>query len=215
MNFLRNFLASFLGSLTALIFIISLGFILIAGIASVATFDKNILQGEIPSNSILNLDLDKDVYDNIPVTQEFEEILGFSPEIIKFLDLINAIELAGDNKDIKGINLKSQSPKMGWSQALTIRKSLQKFKDKGKFIYSYGDFFSQKGYYLASVSDSIFLNPLGNVELRGLGAEVLYYKKLQKKYGFKMEVVRHGKYKSAVEPYLDDKMNKSVFLISG
>lgn len=207
MNFLRNFLASFLGSLTALIFIISLGFILIAGIASVATFDKNILQGEIPSNSILNLDLDKDVYDNIPVTQEFEEILGFSPEIIKFLDLINAIELAGDNKDIKGINLKSQSPKMGWSQALTIRKSLQKFKDKGKFIYSYGDFFSQKGYYLASVSDSIFLNPLGNVELRGLGAEVLYYKKLQEKYGFKMEVVRHGKYKSAVEPYLDDKMS--------
>ena len=91
------------------------------------------------------------------IENKFEEILGVSPEIIKFLDLINAIELATENKDIKGINLKSQSPKMGWSQALTIRKSLQKFKDKGKFIYSYGDFFSQKGYYLASVSDSIFL----------------------------------------------------------
>ena len=207
MNFFKNFLASFLGSISALIFIISLGFFLVAGIASVATFDKNILQGEIASNSILNLDLDKDVYDNIPITQEFEEILGISPEIIKFIDLINAIQLAGDNKDIKGINLKSQSPKMGWSQALTVRKSLQKFKDKGKFIYSYGDFFSQKGYYLTSVSDSIFLNPMGNVELRGLGAEVLYYKQLQEKYGFKMEVIRHGKYKSAVEPYLDDKMS--------
>ena len=207
MNFFRNFLASFLGSITALLFIISLGFFLLAGIASVATFDKNVIQGGISSNSILNLDLDKDVYDNIPVTQEFEEILGVSPEIIKFLDLINAIELASDNENIKGINLKSQSPKMGWSQALTIRKSLQKFKDKGKFIYCYGDFFSQKGYYLASVSDSIFLNPMGNIELRGLGAEVLYYKQLQEKYGFKMEVVRHGKYKSAVEPYLDDKMS--------
>ena len=207
MNFFRNFLASFLGTTTALIFMISIGFFLIAGIASVATFDKNILQDEITSNSILNLDLDKDVYDNIPATQEFEEILGISPEIIKFMDLINAIELATDNKDIKGINLKSQSPKMGWSQALTIRKSLQKFKDKGKFIYSYGDFFSQKGYYLTSVSDSIFLNPMGNVELKGLGAEVLYYKKLQEKYGFKMEVIRHGKYKSAVEPYLNDKMS--------
>ena len=207
MNFFRNFLASFLGSITALLFIISLGFFLLAGIASVATFDKNVIQGGISSNSILNLDLDKDVYDNIPVTQEFEEILGVSPEIIKFLDLINAIELASDNENIKGINLKSQSPKMGWSQALTIRKSLQKFKDKGKFIYCYGDFFSQKGYYLASVSDSIFLNPMGNIELRGLGAEVLYYKDLQEKYGFKMEVVRHGKYKSAVEPYLDDKMS--------
>ena len=209
MNFFRNFLASFLGSISALILIISLVFFLLAGIASVATFDKNILQDEITSNSILNLDLDKDVYDNIPITQEFEEILGVSPEIIKFLDLINAIESAGNNKDINGINLKSQSPKMGWAQALTIRKSLQKFKDKGKFIYSYGDFFSQKGYYLASVSDSIFLNPMGNIELRGLGAEVLYYKQLQEKYGFKMEVVRHGKYKSAVEPYLDDKMSEA------
>ena len=209
MNFFRNFLASFLGSITALIFIISLVFILIAGIASVASFDKNILSGEISSNSILNLDLDKDVYDNIPVTQEFEEILGVSPEIIKFLDLINVIELATENKDIKGINLKTQSPKMGWSQALTIRKSLQRFKDEGKFIYTYGDFFSQKGYYLASVSDSIFLNAMGNIELRGLGAEVLYYKELQEKYGFKMEVIRHGKYKSAVEPYLDDKMSEA------
>ena len=209
MNFFRNFLASFLGSITALIFIISLVFILTAGIASVVSFDKNILPGEISSNSILNLDLDKDVYDNIPVTQEFEEILGVSPEIIKFLDLINVIELATENKDIKGINLKSQSPKMGWSQALTIRKSLQRFKDEGKFIYTYGDFFSQKGYYLASVSDSIFLNPMGNIELRGLGAEVLYYKELQEKYGFKMEVIRHGKYKSAVEPYLDDKMSEA------
>ncbi|MDC3050890.1 signal peptide peptidase SppA [Bacteroidota bacterium] len=207
MNFFKNFLASFLGSITALFFVISLGFFLLAGIASVATFDKNVIQGGISSNSILNLDLDKDVYDNIPVTQEFEEILGVSPEIIKFLDLINAIELASDNENIKGINLKSQSPKMGWSQTLTIRKALQKFKDKGKFIYCYGDFFSQKGYYLASVSDSIFLNPMGNIELRGLGAEVLYYKDLQEKYGFKMEVVRHGKYKSAVEPYLDNKMS--------
>ena len=209
MNFFRNFLASFLGSITALIFIISLVFILTAGIASVVSLDKNILPGEISSNSILNLDLDKDIYDNIPITQEFEEILGVSPEIIKFLDLINVIELATENKDIKGINLKSQSPKMGWSQALTIRKSLQRFKDEGKFIYTYGDFFSQKGYYLASVSDSIFLNPMGNIELRGLGAEVLYYKELQEKYGFKMEVIRHGKYKSAVEPYLDDKMSEA------
>ena len=115
-----------------------------AGIASVATFDKNILQDQISSNSVLNLDLDKDIYDNIPITQEFEEILGVSPEIIKFLDLINAIEFASNNNDIKGINLKSQSPKMGRTQALTIRKTLQNFRDKGKFIYSYGDFFSQK-----------------------------------------------------------------------
>ena len=128
MNFFRNFLASFLGSITALILIISLGFFLLAGIASVATFDKNILQDQISSNSVLNLDLDKDIYDNIPITQEFEEILGVSPEIIKFLDLINAIELASDNENIKGINLKSQSPKIISSIPIKIRirKKLKK-----------------------------------------------------------------------------------------
>ena len=96
---------------------------------------------------------------------------------------------------------------MGWSQAQSIRKALNEFKAEGKFIYSYGDYYSQKGYYLASVSDSIFLNPLGGMEFKGLAAEVLYYKDFQDKYGFKMEVVRHGKYKSAVEPYLESEMS--------
>ena len=126
MNFFRNFLASFLGSITALIFIISLGFFLLAGIASVATFDKNIIQDGISSNSILNLDLDKDVYDNIPVTQEFEEILGVSPEIIKFLDLINAIELASDNERYQGNQLKKPISKNGLVPSFNNKKITSK-----------------------------------------------------------------------------------------
>ena len=70
---------------------------------------------------------------------------------------------------------------MGWSQAQTIRKALKEFKDAGKFIYSYGDYYGQKGYYLASVSDSIFLHPMGGMEFKSLAAEVLYYKDFQEK----------------------------------
>ena len=98
---------------------------------------------------------------------------------------------------------------MGWSQAQGIHKALQDFKAEGKFIYAYGDYFSQKGYYIASVSDSIFLHPMGGMEFKGLAAEVLYYKDFQEEYGFKMEVVRHGKYKSAVEPYLESEMSEA------
>ncbi|MEL0302005.1 MAG: signal peptide peptidase SppA, partial [Flavobacteriaceae bacterium] len=73
------------------------------------------------------------------------------------------------------IDLKTMFPNMGWSQAQSIRKALEEFKAEGKFIYSFGDYFSQKGYYLASVSDSIFLHPMGRMEFKGLAAEVLYY----------------------------------------
>ncbi|MEL6916248.1 MAG: signal peptide peptidase SppA [Bacteroidota bacterium] len=77
----------------------------------------------------------------------------------------------------------------------------------GKFVYAYGDFFLQKDYYLVSVADSIFLNPVGGMDFKGLSAEVLFYKDLQEKTGVKMEVIRHGKYKAAVEPYLSNEMS--------
>ena len=87
------------------------------------------------------------------------------------------------------------------------KKALERFKDTGKFIYAYGDFYTQKDYYLASIADSIFINPVGIMEFKGLSAEVLYFKDLQDKTGVKMEVVRHGKYKSAVEPFLQNEMS--------
>jgi protease-4 len=82
------------------------------------------------------------------------------------------------------------------------------FKESGKFIYAYGDYYSQSDYYLASVADSIFLHPEGSVDFRGLSAEILYYKSAQEKSGISMEVIRSGKYKSAVEPFLNDYMSE-------
>ena len=208
MNFFKSFLASVLGTIVAFIVVGLLMTMSIAGIATaVATEDA--VPVEIKANSVLELDLDIPMYDNVGATQEFEEALGLGEEALKFYDVVSAIRKAAADENIKGIDLKCQFPLMGWSQAQTIRKALNEFKAAGKFIYTYGDYFGQKGYYLASVSDSIFVHPMGGMDFKGLAAEVLYYKDFQEKYGFKMEVVRHGKYKSAVEPYLESEMSEN------
>ena len=208
MNFFKSFLASVLGTIVAFIVVGLLMTMSIAGIATaVATEDA--VPVEIKANSVLELDLDIPMYDNVGATQEFEEALGLGEEALKFYDVVSAIRKAASDENIKGIDLKCQFPLMGWSQAQTIRKALNEFKAAGKFIYTYGDYFGQKGYYLASVSDSIFVHPMGGMDFKGLAAEVLYYKDFQDKYGFKMEVVRHGKYKSAVEPYLESEMSEN------
>ena len=208
MNFFKSFLASVLGTVVALIFIGLLMTMSLAGLATVVATEDTV-PAEIKENSILELDLDIQMFDNVGATQELEEALGLGEPALKFYDVVSAIRKAAAEDNIKGINLKCQFPIMGWSQAQTIRKALKEFKDAGKFIYSYGDYYGQKGYYLASVSDSIFLHPMGGMEFKGLAAEVLYYKDFQEKYGFKMEVVRHGKYKSAVEPYLENEMSEN------
>ena len=208
MNFFKSFLASVLGTVVAFIFIGLLMTMSLAGLATVVA-TEDAVPVEIKENSILELDLDIQMFDNVGATQELEEALGLGEQALKFYDVVSAIRKAAADDNIKGINLKCQFPIMGWSQAQTIRKALKEFKDAGKFIYSYGDYYGQKGYYLASVSDSIFLHPMGGMEFKGLAAEVLYYKDFQEKYGFKMEVVRHGKYKSAVEPYLENEMSEN------
>ena len=208
MNFLRIFFASVLGTLTALFLGGIILFMLIAGIASVVNSDDS-SAAMIQENSVLSLKLNLPIMDNVPGSQDFQVSLGLDAESIQLIDLITAIDLAKTNDKIKGIHLRSDYLMAGWAQTKTLRDALLSFKDSGKFVSAYADFFTQKGYYLASVADSIFVNPNGGVELKGLASEVLYFKDFEDEYGFKMEVIRHGKYKSAVEPYLSNSMSEA------
>ena len=208
MNFLRTFFASVLGTLTALFLGGIILFMLIAGIASVVNSDDS-SAAMIQENSVLSLKLNLPIMDNVPGSQDFQVSLGLDAESIQLIDLITAIDLAKTNDKIKGIHLRSDYLVAGWAQTKTLRDALLSFKDSGKFVSAYADFFTQKGYYLASVADSIFVNPNGGVELKGLASEVLYFKDFEDEYGFKMEVIRHGKYKSAVEPYLSNSMSEA------
>lgn len=205
MNFLKSFFASVLGTLIGLGLFFVIVLLLISGITSMIGSTKGF--GSVKQNSILALDLNKSILDRAPSFDEIQRILGIDDEVLGLPDIISAIDKASQNSNIKGIRLRADFISAGWAQTRSIRNALDRFKGSGKFIYSYGDVFTQKGYYLSSISDSIFLNPVGVLEFKGLASEVLYYKDFQDEYGVKMEVIRHGKYKSAVEPYLQSEMS--------
>jgi len=201
MKFLRNLIASIFGTLIALGIVLML-FILIASIVSESE------QIAVKNNSVLELKLSDIIKDYAPKSENpLDELFGFNDERIGLNEIINALENAASDNDIKGISIRVGNINGGIAQTQAIRNALLEFKESGKFINAYADFYDQKSYYLSSVADSIFLNPFGAIEFKGLSTEVLYYKDVQYKTGVKMEVIRHGKYKSAVEPFLYNKMS--------
>lgn len=201
MKFLRNLLAAILGCLIAFGIFFFMFFIFIALIGS-GENDK-----VIEDETILEFELDKIVFDyngkdpSDPFASLLEEGIGMD-------EILHAIAVAKADTRIKGISLKPAFIQTGLAQTQELRRAISDFKTSGKFVYAYGDFYTQKDYYLASAADSIFLNPQGVMEYKGLASEILYLKELQEKTGIKMEVVRHGKYKSAVEPFLSNEMSE-------
>lgn len=201
MKFLGNLLASILGTLIALGIILLL--FIVIGMALGET-DKVVVK----NNSVLEIKLDAAVKDYAPKGTNFlDEFLEFSDEKIGLNEIINAIENAKNDENIVGISINTLDVNAGVSQTKAIRNKLEEFKESGKFIMAYGDVYNQKSYYLSSVADSVFMNPLGGIDFKGLSSEVLFFKDFQDKTGVKIEVIRHGKYKSAVEPFLFNKMS--------
>ena len=207
MDFFKRFLASCLGSVVGLGFLF---FIILFGILGISSSSSisNIEKTKIEENSVLELNLNIPIRDRGPKTNVLELSLEISPKAVGLNQILGAISKANKDDKIKGISLSSDFINAGWAQTQEIRNALKDFKESGKFIYAYSNYFSQKGYYLASIADSIFMNPLGMIDFKGLSTEILYYDKFQKKYGVKYEVIRKGEYKSAVEPYLQDKMSE-------
>lgn len=162
---------------------------------------------KVDKNSVLELDLSS-------VTNDYNG--KFTDPLITMLNedkghglttILKAIEYAKTDDKIKGIVMSNNTYSLGAAQAKALRDQLLDFKKSKKFIVSYGDYYTQGQFYINSVADTIYLNPVGMLDLKGLSTEVMYSKKFQDQSGFEMQVVRHGKYKSAVEGYLDDKMS--------
>jgi protease-4 len=203
MKFLRNLLASIIGTFIALGIIFMLILLLVVALSE----DEEMI---VKNNSVLELQLDKIVKDYAPKSDDpFDEIFGINDKKLGFNEIINAIDNAIYDENIKGISIRTLSVNAGISQTQAIRKKLAEFKESGKFVTAYADVYDQKTYYLASIADSVFVNPVGEIDFKGLTSEVLFFKDLQDKSGIQMEVIRHGKYKSAVEPFLDNKMSEN------
>jgi len=122
-------------------------------------------------------------------------------------DILTAIEAAKENDKIKGIYLDASSLATGTANVDVIRRELIDFKKSGKFIVAYADSYTQKCYYLASVADKVFLNPLGMVQLSGLSSQTMFYKGILKKAGIEVLVFKVGTFKGAVEPFMLDKLS--------
>lgn len=204
MTFLKRVLATVVGIIVflflAFIFLMFLG----VGAAGSSSSEDTVV---VKDNSVLDLKLDFTINDYDDKTS-FEEFPALdSDDNDGLFDIINAIDYAATDNQIKGITIENNLLQAGVSQTKAMRDALLRFKESGKFINAYADVFTQKDYYLCSVADSIFVSPVGMVEFKGLSTERLYFKDFEDKTGLKMEVVKLGKYKSAVEPYLLNKMS--------
>jgi len=203
MKFLRNLLAAIIGCLIAFGIIFMMLFVFASIIGNVEDTIS------IKKNSILELQLQQPISDYVGDNTLDPFAGAFFAQSQGLDEILHAITIAKNDEDIKGISINNNFIIAGLAQTQAIRKALEDFKKSGKFIYTYGDFYMQKDYYLASVADSIFLNPVGALDFRGLSSEVLFFKDFQEKTGVKMEVIRHGKYKSAVEPFIANEMSEA------
>lgn len=164
----------------------------------------------VPEKTILVLTLDQPISDRSS-DNPFAHINFSRPDVSTQLglnDIIGSLKKAKSDSKVKGIYLELSDVPSGQATIEEIRNALIDFKKSGKFIVSYAEVFTQKSYYLASVSDKIYMNPAGDMEFKGMVAQVMFFKGLLDKIDVEAQVIRHGKFKSAIEPFTLDKMSE-------
>lgn len=203
-SFLKYTLATIVGLIiTGAIFFI----ILFASISSMVS--KQDEKVEIKPNTVLKIELDQMIADRSPQTPfENFDFSSFQPEKSLGLNEILAnIQKAKKDDDIKGIYLDLSIIPAGMATIEEIREALLDFKESEKFIVCYGDNYNQKAYFLGSVADKVYMNPTGRVYLTGLQSQVMFFKEGLDKLGVEPQIVRHGKFKSAIEPFTKKEMS--------
>ncbi|MDR2130966.1 MAG: signal peptide peptidase SppA [Odoribacteraceae bacterium] len=208
-KFFTYLLATITGVILVNLFFFILFFAIIAGIGSMS-FQKASVA--IKSNSILELSFDETITDRESGNplETFDPFSFSHHSTLGLNTLLKKINAAASDDRISGIYLNLQDIDGGLSTVEEVRAALLEFKKSGKFIYSYSNLgYSQTSYYLATTADSLFINPNASLLLTGLSATVAYYKDMLQKFGVSPEVVRVGKFKSAVEPFLDNKMSEA------
>lgn len=207
MTFLRELLAAILGVFISFFIMFFVFMAIVSVIGSSFTEQETVV---VKNNSVLVLKLEDVIKDFAPKSNDpFDQVFGIRDDVMGLNTIINAIDNAKYDSNILGISIESLVLKGGIAQIQEIRDKLFEFKESGKFVTAFADVYEQKNYYLSSVADSVYVNPEGFIEFKGLAGEVLYFKDFQDKYGVKMEVIRHGKYKSAVEPFLANEMSEA------
>lgn len=205
-KFFKYLLATFLGGIASAFTLFLLLIIFIAALASGG--DQ---KASIEDNSLLILKLNGEIverHQDNPLEELLAEI-NEQPGREGLNRILKNITKAKTDDRISGILLESGMMEAGYATIEEIRNALLDFKSSGKFVYSYSPVYTQKAYYLASVADKVYMNPGGLLVFKGLHASRTFFKNTLEKLGVEMQIFRHGKFKSAVEPFTLDKMSES------
>ena len=207
-QFIRTFLACLLALVVAGV-LASVFFVMV--IASFGTVFMEKVP-EVKEKSVLRIDFSDPVFDNPDYTplslSGFSDLMNMQIRGYALIDVLKAIEAAETDDRIAGIYLNiTPNARMGLATMQEIRNALSVFRRSGKFIVSHSDFYTQSSYYLSSVADQVSLNPQGDVTWRGMASGTLFYKGLLDKLEVQVEAIRHGSFKSAVEPFIMDQMS--------
>ncbi len=207
---MKSFLKYTLATITGIIITTILFFIIMLASLStlVATGEKPV---SIPENSVLVLKAGV----TIPDRGSSNPFAGF--DLINLTvtqapglnEILQNIKKATSDDKIKGILIENGLMPSGWATMEEIREALASFRAEGKFVIAYSDYvLLQEGYYLSTAADKIFINPSSSIDFKGLSGEVMFYKKALEKLGVEVQVIRHGKFKGAVEPFILDELSK-------
>ena len=207
MNFFKTFLASLLAFVVANVLVWMLGMIVMMGfMIGLASGGSGPVIG---SGTVLKIDLAEAITD-APVVSPLGSI-DFGNFRMKtsntILQCVDAIDNAAVDDNIEGIYLNPGWGAVSLANIEELRAALLRFKESGKFIVSYNEVYTQRDYYLCSVADKIYMNPEGGIMWQGMASNVMFYKGLLDKLGVQPEVLRHGTFKAAVEPFIMDRMS--------
>lgn len=200
---MKKFLLGFLGSLAAMwltIVLIAGGFIVFLASLIVSAGSQTV---SVEKHSILYIDLNNSISEYRRSSDLMSRIRGGNEPADVLTDIIDAIDRAKDDDRIDGIFIDCNGASAGLAQRKAIIDAIKRFKESGKWVYSYGDTYTQGDYFVAvATADSIYVNPCGVIDIHGLSATTIFYKGLLDKLGISMQVVKVGTYKSAVEPFI-------------
>ncbi|BAZ30848.1 signal peptide peptidase SppA [Cylindrospermum sp. NIES-4074] len=211
-NFLKQTFASLVGSLLGLMIFsgVSTVGLLILLVAAISSKDTGPV---VKDKSMLVFDLSMKITDSTPSSSQFlqKALSGVDEDRITLRKVLATLEKAKSDPRIVGIYLdgsnSSATSGIGYASLKEIRQGLEKFRASGKKIIAYGQDWSEREYYLSSVADNIVLNPVGAMEVNGLSSQPMFLAGALQKYGVGVQVVRVGKFKGAVEPFILTKMS--------
>lgn len=203
---MKKFLLSVLSSAAGVFLSLSIiGILCIVMAVSVSVGMSGQKKANVTPGSVLRIDLQGIVSERTQDTPLAS--LGLAEVNPSLEEMVQAIKVAKNNKNIKGIYISAGVVSANPASLQELRRAIDEFRKAGKFVVSYGGTYTQGAYYVCSAASKIILNPIGELEWRGLGGEMMFYKDLLKKVGVEMQVVKVGSYKSAVEPFTATEMS--------